>query len=45
MAPAISRTEPVGIIVQDGGEAHAAPRILLWHWAVEEETPERERDY
>jgi hypothetical protein len=35
----------VGIIVQDGGDAHVAPRILLWHWAVEEETPEREREY
>jgi hypothetical protein len=44
MGPAVVREEPLGIVVQDGGQTHTGPRILLWHWASEEETPERERD-
>jgi hypothetical protein len=44
MTPVIGRQEPLGIVVQDGGEAHAPPRILMWFWANEEEVPERERD-
>ena len=42
-ATASIRREPVGIVVQDGGDIHAPPRILMWHWAIEEETPENER--
>lgn len=44
MGTAVVREEPLGIVVQDGGQTHVSPRILLWHWASEEETPERERD-
>jgi len=42
MAPAVVRHEPLGIVVQDGGEAHGAPRIMMWYWADENEVPERE---
>jgi len=42
MATVIVRHEPLGIVVQDGGEAHAAPRIMMWYWADENEVPERE---
>ena len=43
MNAAILHREPVGIVVRDGGDMHMPPRILMWHWAVEEETPEDER--
>lgn len=33
--------EPLGIVVQDGGELHAAPKIM-WFWASEDGVPERE---
>jgi len=42
MAAAMVRQEPLGIVVQDGGEAHASPRIMMWYWANEDEIPERE---
>jgi hypothetical protein len=35
--------EPMGLVVQDGGEEHQRPRISLFFWAVEEETDEDER--
>ena len=44
MATVTSQSEPLGIVVHDGGEAHAAPRILMWFWASEEDVPERERE-
>jgi len=43
MTPAIMVQEPLGIVVRDGGEAHAAPRIMMWFWATEDEIPEWER--
>ena len=42
MVTAMVRQEPLGIVVQDGGEAHASPRIMMWYWADESEIPERE---
>ena len=42
MAAAIVRQEPLGIVVQDGGEAHAPPRIMMWYWADESLISERE---
>jgi hypothetical protein len=44
MAPILVENEPVGIVVRDGGDSPAVPRIMMWYWANEEETPERERD-
>jgi hypothetical protein len=45
MATVMSQQEPLGIVVQDGGQAHAvAPRIFMWFWACEEDVPERERE-
>ena len=44
MATVTSQHEPLGIVVQDGGAAHAAPRIMMWFWASEEDVPERERE-
>jgi hypothetical protein len=35
--------EPMGLVVQDGGDEHRHPRISLFFWAVEEETDEDER--
>jgi hypothetical protein len=35
--------EPMGLVVQDGGDEHRHPRISLFLWAVEEETDEDER--
>ena len=43
MPASIVGQEPLGIVVRDGGEAHTAPRIMMWYWAVEEEIPEWER--
>lgn len=43
MPAAMFRNEPVGIVIQDGGEAHAAPKIM-WFWASEDDVPERERE-
>lgn len=43
MTAAVIHHEPVGIVVQDGGDGNTSPRIMLWHWAIEEETPESER--
>jgi len=42
MPAAVVRQEPLGIVVQDGGEAHASPRIMMWYWASEDDVPERE---
>jgi hypothetical protein len=44
MATAIMQHEPLGLVVHDGGESHPAPRIRMWFWASEEETPASERD-
>jgi hypothetical protein len=44
MATAVVQHEPLGLVVKDGGDAHPAPRILMWFWANEEETPEEEKD-
>lgn len=44
MASAIIRQEPLGIVIQDGGTVHAAPRIMMWYWANEADVPEWERD-
>ena len=44
MATAVVRQEPLGIVVQDGGEAHTAPRIMMWYWASEDQIPEWERE-
>lgn len=35
--------EPVGLVVQDGGENHRPPRIRMYFWANQEETDEVER--
>ena len=35
--------EPLGLVVQDGGDEHRHPRIIAYYWAVEEETDEDER--
>lgn len=35
--------EPMGLVVQDGGDEHRYPRIIAYFWAVEEETDEEER--
>lgn len=39
MATAVLATtgEPLGIVIQDGGEPVRPPRILMWLWATEEE--------
>ena len=43
MATAIlAASEPVGIVIRDGGEAHRTPRILMWFWASEEEANDQE---
>lgn len=44
MATAIMQNEPLGLVVRDGGEAHSAPRIMMWFWANEDETPASERE-
>jgi len=44
MATAVMQREPLGLVVHDGGELHAAPRIRMWFWASEDETPAAERD-
>lgn len=44
MATSIVQHEPIGIVINDGGAAHAGPRIFLWHWASEDETPEIEKN-
>jgi len=41
--PMMMMMEPMGLVVQDGGEEHRHPRISLFLWAVEEETDEDER--
>ncbi|HEY2804310.1 MAG TPA: hypothetical protein VGI92_00470 [Gemmatimonadales bacterium] len=35
--------EPLGIVIQDGGHTLAAPRIMMWYWANEDEMPASER--
>lgn len=44
MATAVLATavEPLGIVIQDGGEARRPPRILMWLWASEEEATKEE---
>lgn len=44
MAAAIVRHEPLGIVIQDGGTAHTAPRIVMWFYASEDEVPQWERE-
>ena len=44
MATVTGQREPLGIVVLDGGVIHAAPRIMMWYWASEEDVPERERE-
>jgi len=44
MATVTGQREPLGIVVLDGGAVHAAPRIMMWYWASEEDVPERERE-
>ncbi|HWO89887.1 MAG TPA: hypothetical protein VNL98_12150 [Gemmatimonadales bacterium] len=44
MPTATLQQEPIGLVIQDGGEAHDRPRILMWYWASEDETPARERE-
>lgn len=44
MATAVVQHEPLGLVVRDGGDTHPAPRILMWFWANEDETPEEEKD-
>jgi hypothetical protein len=41
--PMMMMMEPMGLVVQDGGDEHRHPRICLFLWAVEEETDEDER--
>jgi len=43
MATSMMQHEPIGIVINDGGAAHAGPKILFWHWANEDETPEIEK--
>jgi hypothetical protein len=40
----MGRHEPLGIVIQDGGQAVAAPRIMMWYWASEADVPEWERE-
>jgi hypothetical protein len=40
----VSRHEPLGIVIQDGGQAAAAPKIMMWYWANEADVPDWERD-
>ena len=44
MATAVLATtgEPLGIVINDGGEASRPPRILMWFWASEEEAQDEE---
>ena len=44
MATAVLATtgEPLGIVINDGGEASRPPRILMWFWANEEEATNEE---
>jgi hypothetical protein len=44
MATTLVRQEPLGIVVQDGGEAQTTPRIMMWYWASENDIPEWEKD-
>ena len=44
MATAIVQHEPLGLVVRDGGTVLPHPRILMWFWANEEETPAKEKD-
>lgn len=44
MAVTIAPREPLGIVIQDGGSVHAAPRIMMWYWANEADVPEWERE-
>jgi hypothetical protein len=43
MVKPVVREEPLGIVVQDGGDSHAAPQIMMWYWADENEIPEWEK--
>jgi hypothetical protein len=29
--------EPVGLVIQDGGEPHSHPKIAMYYWANESE--------
>jgi len=43
MATAVlAASEPVGIVIRNGGDPHRAPRILMWFWANEEEATDDE---
>lgn len=42
----LTQQEPVGIVVQDGGEENRHPRIMMWYWADEKGADEVEgRDH
>lgn len=42
MATAAITQEPLGIVIQDGGEPHSHPKIAMWFWANEKEIPPAE---
>jgi len=44
MATAVlaSAGEPLGIVINNGGETVRPPRILMWLWANEEEATKEE---
>jgi hypothetical protein len=44
MATAVlaSTGEPLGIVINNGGESVRPPRILMWFWANEEEATKEE---
>lgn len=44
MTPAMVRTDPPGIVVQDGELAHETPRITMWYWGTEDDVPDWDRD-
>ena len=44
MVKTVVGEEPLGIVVQDGGDTHAAPRIMMWYWASEDEVPSWEKE-
>lgn len=42
----LTHQEPMGLVVQDGGENHSHPRIMMWYWADEKGADEVEhRDH
>ena len=35
--PPVNANEPLGLVVQDGGEPHTHPQISMWYWADEKD--------